>query len=104
MAQLAGTSTEQFEDYYFAVCNLNYAKMSAAMDALVSLMERTDRVRLTGRDTDLRFSIKGIPAIKCDGRMNIPDGEVFTAPVKDSVDVYKRQFVAYHLLIIAIPL
>lgn len=86
MAQLAGTSTEQFEDYYFAVCNLNYAKMSAAMDALVSLMERTDRVRLTGRDTDLRFSIKGIPAIKCDGRMNIPDGEVFTAPVKDSVE------------------
>ena len=86
MAQLAGTSTEQFEDYYFAVCNLNYAKMSAAMDALVALMERTDRVRLTGRDTDLRFSIKGIPAIKCDGRMNIPDGEVFTAPVKDSVE------------------
>ena len=85
MAQLSGMSVEQFEDFYFNVCNLDYGKMSMAMDSLVSLMEKTDKVRITGPGTDLQFSIKGLPAIKCDGHVNIPDGEVFTAPVKDSV-------------------
>ena len=86
MAQLSGSSTEAFEDFYFQVCNLDYSKMSEAMKSLVDLMNRTDRVRLTGRDTDLTFSIKDIPAIACDGKMNIPDGEVYTAPVRDSVN------------------
>lgn len=86
MAQLATTSLEAFEDFYFDVCNLDYKKMSLAMDSLVSLMDKTDKVRLVGPGTDLTFSIKGIPAIKCDGKMNIPDGEVYTAPVKDSIN------------------
>jgi aminopeptidase len=86
MAQLAGMSTEAFEDHYFHVCNLDYSKMSKAMDPLVELMNRTDKVRITGKGTDLTFSITGMPAIKCDGKMNIPDGEIFTAPVKDSVN------------------
>src|SRR5688500_134892 len=87
MAQQAEMSTEAFEDFYFNVCTLDYAKMSRAMQPLKQLMERTDRVRLVGpNDTDLSFSIRGIPAIPCDGRVNIPDGEVFTAPVRDSVN------------------
>lgn len=86
MAQLASTSTEAFEDFYFKVCNLDYSKMSTAMDALVELMNRTDKVRITGPSTDLSFSIQGIPAVKCAGTHNIPDGEVFTAPVRDSVN------------------
>ncbi|MDQ0231082.1 aminopeptidase [Metabacillus malikii] len=86
MAQLAKMSTEQFEDFYFDVCNLDYSKMDKAMDPLVELMNKTDKVRLTGEGTDLTFSIKDIPAIKCSGQMNIPDGEVYTAPVKDSVN------------------
>ncbi|MBQ1188687.1 MAG: aminopeptidase, partial [Peptococcaceae bacterium] len=86
MAQLANTSLEDFEDFYFNVCNLDYAKMSRAMDSLVDLMNRTDKVRITGEGTDLTFSIKDIPAIKCDGKCNIPDGEVYTAPVRDSVN------------------
>ena len=86
MAQLADMSTEAFEDYYFNVCNLDYSKMDAAMDPLKALMERTDQVRIKGPGTDLTFSIKGIPAIKCAGEMNIPDGEIYTAPVKDSVN------------------
>ncbi len=88
MAQQAVTSTEAFEDYYFNVCNLDYAKMSRAMGPLVELMERTDRVKITGRNTALTFSIKGLPAIKCSGERNIPDGEVYSAPVKDSVNGY----------------
>jgi aminopeptidase len=86
MAQRANMSTEGFEDFYFNVCNLDYAKLSKAMEPLVELMEATDRVRITGKDTDLTFSIKGLPAIKCDGHRNIPDGEVFTAPVRESVN------------------
>jgi aminopeptidase len=87
MAQMAEMSTEAFEDFYFNVCTLDYARMSRAMQPLKHLMERTDRVRLRGPgDTDLSFSIKGIPAISCDGKVNIPDGEVFTAPVRQSVN------------------
>jgi aminopeptidase len=86
MAQLSNSSTEAFEDFYFDVCTLDYSKMAKAMEPLVELMNRTDKVRIVGQGTDLRFSIKDIPAIPCAGEMNIPDGEVFTAPVKTSVN------------------
>ncbi len=86
MAQLANMSTEAFEDFYFDVCNLDYDKMSKAMDALVDLMNETDQVRITAPNTNLVFSIKDIPAIKCAGECNIPDGEVYTAPVRESVN------------------
>ncbi|MBV8101942.1 MAG: aminopeptidase [Verrucomicrobia bacterium] len=85
MAQMAGMSTEAFEDFFFRVCTLNYSKMEAAMKPLVALMNDTDRVRITGPGTDLSFSIRGIPTIACSGAHNIPDGEAFTCPVKDSV-------------------
>ncbi|MHB8126823.1 MAG: aminopeptidase [Desulfitobacteriaceae bacterium] len=86
MAQLSGMSIEGFEDFYFNVCNLDYAKMSKAMDPLVQLMERTSQVHILGPGTDLKFSIEGMPAIKCAGHLNIPDGEVFTAPIKESIN------------------
>lgn len=86
MAQSAHQSLEAFEDYYYNVCNLDYGKMSKAMDALVELMNKTDKVRLTAKNTDITFSIKDIPAIKCAGSCNIPDGEVYTAPVRESVN------------------
>jgi len=86
MAQQADMSTESFEDFYFKVCTLDYARMSCAMDPLKELMDRTDRVHIKGKGTDLRFTINGIPSVKCDGELNIPDGEVFTAPVRDSVN------------------
>lgn len=86
MAQLSGTSTEAFEDFYFQVCNLDYSKMGKAMEALVAYMNRTDKVRITGPGTDLTFSIRGIGAIPCAGTCNIPDGEVYTAPVRESVN------------------
>src|SRR5437764_12836456 len=86
MAQLAGMSTEAFEDFYFNVCTLDYRKLQPGMKALQRLMEKTDRVHVKGPGTDLRFSIKGIPAVICGGDRNIPDGEVFSCPVKDSVE------------------
>jgi aminopeptidase len=86
MAQLAGMSTEAFEDFYFEVCTLDYRKLQPGMRALKALMERTNRVEIKGPGTDLRFSVKRIPAVICGGDRNIPDGEVFTAPVKNSVE------------------
>ena len=85
MAQQAGMSTEAFEDFFFRVCTLDYRKLQPGMKALKALMEKTDTVQIKGPGTDLRFSIKGIPAIICGGDRNIPDGEVFSCPVKNSV-------------------
>lgn len=86
MAQQAGMSTEAFEDFYFDVCNLDYPKLDKALKPLVAMMEAASDVHIVGPDTDLSFSIKGIPVVPCAGNMNIPDGEVFTCPVKDSVN------------------
>ncbi len=86
MAQQAGMSTEAFEDFYFKVCLLDYKALVPSMNALKKLMDQTDKVHIKGPGTDLRFSIKDIPAVVCGGNYNIPDGEVFTAPVRDSVE------------------
>jgi aminopeptidase len=88
MAQLAGMSTEAFENFFFDVCTLDYAKMVPGMKALKETMDATYLVEIRGPGTDLRFSIKNIPAVVCGGTHNIPDGEVFTAPVKNSVQGY----------------
>ena len=86
-AQSAGMSTEGFEDWFYRVSTVDYKKMGRAMEPLKRLMEQTDRVRILGPgETDLSFSIKGIPVIPCAGEANLPDGEIYTAPVKDSVN------------------
>lgn len=87
LAQRAGMSTEGFENYFFDVCDVDYARMEAAMGPLAELIERTDVVCIKGPgETDLRFSVKGVGAYKSAGRHNVPDGELFTAPVRDSVE------------------
>ena len=86
MAQQANMSTPKFEDFYFDVCTLDYAKMARAAEPLKELMNRTDRVRLSAPGTDISFSIKGIGSVPCTGGRNIPDGECFSAPVRDSVN------------------
>ena len=86
MAQQAGMSTEAFEDFYFRVCLLDYARMIPGMAALKARLDRTDRVEIRGPGTDLRFSVKNIGTVTCGGDRNIPDGEVFTCPVRDSVE------------------
>ena len=86
MAQQADLSTEAFEAFYFDVCTLDYGKMACALRPLESRMGRTEQVRITGPETDLSFSIGDIPVIGCSGEHNIPDGECYTAPVRDSVE------------------
>jgi aminopeptidase len=86
MAQAAGMSTEAFENLYFDVCTMDYAKMGRAMVPLERRMKKANRVQLKSPGTDLTFSIKGIGAKMCKGDRNIPDGEVFSCPVKNSVN------------------
>lgn len=85
-AQQAKMSTEAFENYYFEVCTVDYADMARSMEPLQERMDRANEVHITGPGTDLKFSIEGIPVIGCSGQNNIPDGEMFSAPVRDSVE------------------
>ena len=85
-AHKASKPTEVYRDFVFDVCNVDYKAMYNACIPLKELMEKTDKVHIIGKGTDLTFSIKDIPAVICAGECNIPDGEVFTAPVKDSVN------------------
>lgn len=86
MAQAANMSTEAFENFYFDVCTADYAKMAKDQEPLVKRMLAADKVRLVSPGTDLTFSIKGIDVRPCYGQRNIPDGEVFTAPLRDSLN------------------
>jgi len=88
MQQINNMTYEEFEDFYFKVCTWDYNKMSKAMDNLVDLINKTDKVHIIGEGTDLTFSIKNIKAEKYYGTFNLPDGEVATAPVKTSINGY----------------
>ncbi len=85
-SQSAKMNTSDFENYFFNVCNLDYSKMCNAMDALKQLMENTDEVKIVAPNTNLNFSIKNMQAVKCCGECNVPDGEIYTAPIKDSIN------------------
>ncbi len=87
MAQLAKSSTADFEDYFFRVCCVDYAAIDRAVQPLVARMLKADRVHIVGPGpTDLRFSIKNVGVVPCSGEMNIPDGECFSAPIRESVE------------------
>jgi len=86
MAQGAGMSTEAFEHLYFNVCTMDYRRMARAMVPLQRRMQKADAVHIKSPGTDLSFSIKGIGAKMCKGDRNIPDGEVFSCPIKNSIN------------------
>lgn len=85
-AQDARMSLEEYEDYLFSSCCIDWRAESKKMEKLKRLMDRTEQVRIMASDTEISFSLRGMPAVKCDGRFNLPDGEVFSAPVRDSVN------------------
>lgn len=79
------TSTE-FMEFALRVMTVNYKSMSELIKPLKKLMDKTDKVRIVSPGTDITFSIKGMGSIPCVGEMNIPDGELYSAPVKNSVN------------------
>lgn len=91
MAMLSRMSTEAFEDFFFDVCTMDYARMIPGSRELKKLLAKTDKVHIKGEGTDLKFSIKDILSKEFDvtpAKYNVPDGECYTAPVKDSVEGY----------------
>lgn len=91
-AQEARMSLDEYEDYLFSACCIDWNAESKKQEKLKKLIDRTRCVRIVAPDTDICFSIEGLPGIKCDGRFNMPDGEVFTAPVRNSV----QGFITYN--------
>ncbi|WP_163529391.1 aminopeptidase [Halobacillus ihumii] len=85
-AQKAGMPFDDYVDYLLEVCTIDYKKMSQAQTELSTLLDNTKEVKITAEGTDLTFSIENIPSVICAGKRNIPDGEVYTAPIKDSVN------------------
>ena len=85
-AQIAKMSLPKFRECYFNACTLNYSKLRMAMENLVNLMKKTDKIHIIGPNVNLTFSIKNIPAVPCYGITNLPDGEIYTAPVKNSIN------------------
>ncbi len=86
LAQEARMSLKDFEDLYFRACNIDWPSFSRRLTRLRRMLRRAANVHIRSSDTDLRFSVRGVPAVACDGLRNMPDGEVFTAPVRDSVE------------------
>ena len=85
-AYKAKMTTADFNEFALDVMTVDYKKMSEDIKPLKELMEKTDKVRIVAPNTDITFSIKGLPAIPCTGEKNIPDGEIYSAPVKDSIN------------------
>lgn len=84
-AQKAGMSYEDYVDFVLKVCLIDYNRLQKAEEKLAARLDRSERVQILAPGTDLSFSIKDIPTVCCYGRRNVPDGEVYTAPVRDSV-------------------
>jgi len=88
MAQDAKMSLEEFTDFYFGCTIYDYAALKKKQAKLAQMMKRAKKVQLKASDTDLKFSVAGMPAISCHGDKNIPDGEVYTVPVRNSIEGY----------------
>lgn len=85
-AYKAGMTTREFNEYAMDVMTVDYGKMSEIIKPLKKLMDKTDKVRIVAPGTDITFSIKGMGSIPCVGQSNIPDGELYSAPIKNSVN------------------
>lgn len=90
LAQDAEMSLEEFENFLFGATNLDWKKESKKQDKLKKVLDKGEQVRIVSDDTDLTFSIKGRQGIKCDGKRNMPDGEVFIAPVETTTEGFIR--------------
>ncbi|MCK6562202.1 aminopeptidase [candidate division KSB1 bacterium] len=91
-AQDADMSLREFEDFYYQACMPDphdpvgyWRRVAAEQDKIVAWLQGKQTVHVKAPETDLRLSIAGRPFINCAGTFNVPDGEVFTAPVEDSV-------------------
>ncbi|QQG44149.1 MAG: aminopeptidase [Candidatus Roizmanbacteria bacterium] len=86
MAQNASVSLDWLLDFYYKSCIVDYDKMKKQLTKIEKVLDDGSIVRIVGKDTDLTFSIKGRLAKASYGERNIPDGEVFLAPVFETIE------------------
>ncbi len=97
-AQKAKMCYDDLYEFFLGAALVDYVRMRAAMQPLIGLMQRTDTVRIAGPGTDISFSVKGMPVVPCFGERNIPDGEVYTAPLRESANGFIQYNTALHML------
>jgi aminopeptidase len=85
-AMNAKMPTERFRKFYYDACLFDYDKLEEAMKPLEEILRKTDMIQLKGEGTDISFSVKGQNWIPCFGKRNIPDGELFSSPILDSIN------------------
>jgi aminopeptidase len=85
-AQAAGMSLGEAMEFFFDATLRDWEEASRRYRRIGDLFQTASRVRIVGRDTDLAFSTAGRTYVVGDGHINIPDGEVYTAPVDDSAE------------------
>lgn len=90
LAQEAEMPLQEFEDFVFNACLIDWKEVSGKLHVLKQHVDATDKVKIVAPDTQLEFSIKGRNSIVGDGEKNMPDGELFTSVIEDSVNGYIR--------------
>ncbi len=85
-AQQAETDVETITDLFFNACLLDWSAATKHWQNLADHLNKGSEIRLVAKNTDLRFSFTGRTWMVGDGQFNMPDGEIFTAPVEDSVN------------------
>ena len=92
-AQEAGMGLWDYEDFVYHACLQDlddpvgaWKRMSDSQQRLVDWLKGRDEIRVEGPGVDLRMQITGRPFVNCDGRGNLPDGEVYTCPIEDSME------------------
>ena len=88
LAQEAEMSFSAYEDFLYGATNIDWSAMSAQLSALKKRLEHGTQIRIVGPDTDLTLNTGGRVWEPADGRKNMPDGEIFTAPIENSVNGY----------------
>lgn len=87
-AQDADMSLSEFQEFVYGATNQDWEKISKQMTRKQSYLQKCKTIRIRGKDTDISMSVKGMKWVLGNGRHNMPCGEIFTAPVPNSVEGY----------------
>jgi aminopeptidase len=87
-AQQAETDLETMMDMFFDACFLDWETVTETWTAWAEQLNQASRVRVVGKNTDLSFSVEGRTWMAADGKLNMPDGEIATAPDESTLDGY----------------
>ncbi|MDX6543255.1 MAG: aminopeptidase [Gaiellaceae bacterium] len=86
LAQDAGMSLGEYEDFFYGACLLDWDAFSAELDRVKERFDRADEIRVVADGTDVTLSISGREALADDGHINMPGGEIFFGPVENATN------------------